>query len=80
MFQATTKTFPFLKARAAEIKHLASALRHVWEMHCDTSKEHHRTISLVFIMIEKIEEILDTYKNEFQFPQDVAKESLVHGH
>lgn len=74
MFQATRTTFPCLKAKGAEIKHLASPLKHVWLLYMDTGNEQHGVIKRLFLLIEKIEGILDNHKHEFRLPDGVAQE------
>ena len=66
--------FPCLKGKAAEIRHFAAPLYDVVKRHLDRASPAHRQVHLGFVLILKLEEILDDHADAHTFPQEVADE------
>ena len=71
---APSSKFPKLKGRAAEVKSLAAALLHVFELKMDHGCLQHRQIRLALRMSARMEELLVEHKREIKLPTEAAAE------
>jgi hypothetical protein len=64
MYQGTSKSFPRLKGRAAEIKHFGLALLHIYPKFMNKNDQRHRQVRLALMMSCKVEALLDDHNDQ----------------
>ena len=72
-------TFPKLKGRASEIKHLGLALAYAWEKIMDGSDPKHQSILLALQMSVKMDKLLDDHHEDIRLPDVVAADLCTAG-
>jgi hypothetical protein len=71
---APSSTYPGLKGRAAEIRHLGPPLLAAWRHFSDSSDMVHRQVEMALACSVKMEEIVDKHVEVATLPPDAAKE------
>ena len=66
-------TFPSLKGRASEVKHLGPALLETFHEMCDVNNDRHRQIRLGLQKSVEIEEIMEENKHAYKLPEEAGK-------
>ena len=74
MYNEGEDDFPRLKGKAAEVKHFASALLHVFRKHMNRDQEDHNLINYLLTLVIKLDSILDDNKLEYKLPENQAQE------
>ena len=64
--------FPELKAKAAEVRHLAEAMHALCLEYMDDATEVHKQMKLLTKLAVTMESIMDEYKDEFVLPPEAA--------
>ena len=72
-------TFPKLKGRASEIKHLGPALLYAWEQIMSPGDDKHKSIRLALQMSVKMDRLLDSCHEDIRLPTGVANEFCAAG-
>jgi len=68
------KQFPYLKGKAAEMKHFAPALLHVCEEALNDDNVQHKRMILGLKMAMKMDDILDNHVEDYKLPVGPAAE------
>ena len=74
MYSSDDKSFPFLKGKAAELRHLGPALLDAFAHFMVPDNIQHKQVKLMLELSQKIESTLDQYAASFRFPSEVAKD------
>lgn len=74
MFSATENSFPSLRGKAAEIRHLAAPLAHTFRSMCDPANQHHKVICAMLQIAVRLEELLEQNRDAFRLPAADAQE------
>lgn len=74
MYNTDDRTFPQLKCKAAETRHLCMPLRDAFKAFMSADNVQHKQILLMLELCVKIEAILDRWSGEFVLPPDAANE------
>ena len=72
MFQRKGDSYPKLRGKAAEIKHLCYALHHVWKKFMNPNLEIHKKIELYLRLNAETEDILSEHRQELALPLEAA--------
>ena len=70
---AKPTSFPELKAKAAEVRHLAGPLHALCGELLDGHNEVHKQMTLIMKMAVQMEDIMDEHKDDFRLPALAAK-------
>ena len=74
MYSPSDRSYPKLKGRAAENRHLTPALLHVWETYMSNDNRQHREVRLGLKLSWQLEEILNANADEAVLPTAAADE------
>ena len=72
MYFADHRTFPRLKGKAAELKHLGPALLSALVAFMDATSTQHQHTKLILQMAVKMDQILDEHHDRFKLPDAAA--------
>lgn len=73
MFERKGQSFPKMRGKASEIRHLAGPLLAVWEAHMNESLDIHRRIRLYLKLNYSLEELLSVHRTELALPPEDAQ-------
>lgn len=72
MVTVDDKRFPTLKGKAAEVKHIAGGLAHVFAMQMNNNDPQEQEMMAIFKHILRVEEVLDDHADDFALPPAAA--------
>ena len=79
MFHSTADSFPYLKGRAAQIRHVGPALLRAFEHYMDADNQVHRWVRLGIKASIQMETILNSCENEWKVPAPLDSKLVASG-